>query len=87
MSHPLHQPRQDRPSRRLMRSAADLDVLIGMLAFWTLVLFVATVRMEVTGQDALGWALGLLTAILALWGLIRLRRTLPPRTHGSRNRA
>ena len=45
-----------------------------------LVLFVVTVWMEVTGQPALGWALGLLAMVLALYGLIRLRRRLPERT-------
>ena len=39
-----------------------------------------TVWMEVTGQPALGWALGLLAMVLALYGLIRLRRRLPERT-------
>jgi hypothetical protein len=36
--------------------------------------------MEVTAQPALGWALGLLAVLLALWGMIRLRRRLPART-------
>jgi hypothetical protein len=36
--------------------------------------------MELTGQPALGWALGLLAMVLALYGLIRLRRRLPERT-------
>jgi hypothetical protein len=36
--------------------------------------------MEVTAQPALGWALGLLVTVLALYGMIRLRRRLPRRT-------
>jgi hypothetical protein len=36
--------------------------------------------MEVTAQSALGWALGLLAMLLALYGMIRLRRRLPLRT-------
>ncbi|MFJ3958155.1 hypothetical protein [Arthrobacter sp. NPDC090010] len=75
-----------KPSRRLMRSAEDLDIVLGMLGFWTLVLFVVTVWTEVTGGPALGWALGLLAAVLLLWGLIRLRRRLPSRVMGRRNR-
>jgi cytosine/uracil/thiamine/allantoin permease len=63
-----------------VRSAHDLDQLIGFLGFWALVLLVTTVWMEVTTQPALGWALGLLASLLALWGLIRMRRRLPART-------
>ncbi|WP_125616464.1 hypothetical protein [Specibacter cremeus] len=62
------------------RSAEDFDLIIGFLGFWALVLLAITVWMEVTGQSALLWALGLLTICLALWGMIRLRRTLPART-------
>ncbi|WP_120521089.1 hypothetical protein [Arthrobacter celericrescens] len=67
-------------ARRKRRSAEDLDILIGFLGFWTLVLLVTTVWMELTAQPALGWALGLLASVLALWGLVRLRRRLPART-------
>lgn len=63
-----------------VRSAEDFDIIIGFLAFWGLVLLVATVSMEVTGQPALGWALGLLAVVLALWGMLRLRSKLPRRT-------
>ncbi|MGA7205734.1 MAG: hypothetical protein WBX27_14000 [Specibacter sp.] len=61
------------------RSAEDFDFIIGFLAFWTLVLFAITAWLEVTGQPALSWALGLLAIVLALWGMIRLRRRLPAR--------
>jgi hypothetical protein len=70
--------------RRLTRSGEDFDIIIGFLAFWTVVLLVITVWMEVTAQPALGWALGLLTAVLALYGMIRLRRRLPGRTASRR---
>ncbi len=72
--------RNDIHARRKRRSAEDLDILIGFLGFWTLVLLVTTVWMELTAQPALGWALGLLASVLALWGLVRLRRRLPART-------
>ncbi|WP_416430011.1 hypothetical protein [Paenarthrobacter nicotinovorans] len=68
------------PGTKRVRSAEDFDIIIGFLAFWGLVLLVATISMEVTGQPALGWALGLLAVVLALWGLLRLRRKLPRRT-------
>ena len=53
--------------------------MIGFLGFWALVLFVVTLWMEVTAQPALGWALGLLATLLALYGMVRLRRRLPDR--------
>jgi hypothetical protein len=66
-------------SRRLLRSGEDFDIIIGFLGFWALVLLVVTVWMEVTAQPALGWALGLLAMLLALYGMVRLRRRLPDR--------
>ena len=69
-----------RKEHRHVRSGEDFDIIIGLLGFWGLVLLVVTVWMEVTGQPALGWALGLLAMVLALYGLIRLRRRLPERT-------
>ena len=65
--------------RRRARSGEDFDIIIGFLGFWALVLLVVTVWMEVTAQPALGWALGLLATLLALYGMIRLRRKLPDR--------
>ncbi|MEA3551830.1 hypothetical protein [Pseudarthrobacter sp. C1] len=65
--------------RRLLRSGEDFDIIIGFLGFWALVLLVVTVWMEVTAQPALGWALGLLAMLLALYGMVRLRRRLPER--------
>ncbi|HSU48095.1 MAG TPA: hypothetical protein VLJ40_14430 [Arthrobacter sp.] len=64
---------------RMVRSGEDFDIIIGFLAFWALVLLAVTVWMEVTAQSALGWALGLLATLLALYGMVRLRRKLPAR--------
>jgi len=64
---------------RLVRSGEDFDIIIGFLAFWALVLLVVTVWMEITAQSAVGWALGLLATLLALYGMVRLRRKLPAR--------
>ncbi|MGO4383594.1 hypothetical protein [Specibacter sp. RAF43] len=61
------------------RSAEDFDMIIGFLGFWTLVVLAITIWLEVTGQPAILWALGLLAMVLGLWGMIRLRRRLPPR--------
>lgn len=63
-----------------VRSGEDFDIIIGFLGFWAVVLLVVTVWMEFTAQPALGWALGLLATLLALYGMIRLRRRLPART-------
>jgi uncharacterized protein (DUF983 family) len=65
--------------RRLARSGEDFDIIIGFLGFWAVVLLVVTVWMEVTGQPALWWALGLLATLLAIYGMLRLRRRLPER--------
>ncbi|MBT8160597.1 hypothetical protein KKI43_09130 [Arthrobacter sp. GN70] len=71
-------PAKERHTR--VQSAEDFDLVIGFLGFWALVLLVITVAAELTSQPALGWALGLLALLLALWGMLRLRRRLPART-------
>ncbi|QDW28631.1 hypothetical protein FFF93_001640 [Arthrobacter sp. KBS0702] len=72
------------PTHRRVRSGDDFDIIIGFLGFWALVLLAVTIWMEVTAQPALGWALGLLATLLALYGMIRLRRRLPGRTAARR---
>lgn len=69
-----------RGEHRRARSGEDFDIIIGFLGFWALVLLVVTVWMEVTAQPALGWALGLLAVLVAIYGMVRLRRRLPART-------
>ncbi|WP_314192359.1 hypothetical protein [uncultured Arthrobacter sp.] len=69
-----------RSEHRRVRSGEDFDIIIGFLAFWAVVLLVVTVWMEVSAQPALGWALGLLATLLALYGIVRVRRRLPART-------
>jgi H+/Cl- antiporter ClcA len=63
-----------------VRSGEDLDIIIGFLGFWALVLFVVAVFLEVTGKPALLPAMTLLVLVMAIWGMLRLRRTLPART-------
>jgi len=74
-----------RSEHRSARLGEDFDIIIGLLGFWALVLLAVTVWMEVTAQPALGWALGLLATLLALYGMVRLRRRLPGRTATRRN--
>jgi hypothetical protein len=69
-----------RSGHKRARSGEDFDIIFGFLGFWAVVLLVVTVWMEVTAQPALGWALGLLGILLALYGMVRLRRRLPART-------
>lgn len=61
------------------KSGEDFDIIIGFLGFWAMLLFGVTLWLEVTGQPALIWALGLLLVCLGLWFMIRLRRKLPER--------
>jgi len=72
-------PDSTKPDLKKIRSGEDFDLLIGFLGFWALVLFVVTLFLEVTGKPALLPAMILLVVVLALWGMIRLRRRLPAR--------
>ncbi|WP_426997932.1 hypothetical protein [Pseudarthrobacter sp. N5] len=73
------------PADRRVRSGEDFDIIIGFLGFWAAVLLVVTVWMEVTAQPALGWVLGLLAVLLAMFGVFKLRQRLPARTATRRN--
>ncbi|MGT2462995.1 hypothetical protein [Sinomonas atrocyanea] len=64
--------RRSTPHRKAV--IEQFEIFIGFLAFWGLILLVVTVWLEVTGQPALGWALGLLAVLLAIAGLWKLRR-------------
>ena len=75
----------ERDRRRLLLAFNLSLAFVALLVVVGLVLLVITVWMEVTAQPALGWALGLLAILLALYGMIRLRRRLPARTATRRN--
>jgi LPXTG-motif cell wall-anchored protein len=51
-----------------------LDVGIGIIGFFTFAFLVVTVAAELTGADALGWALTLLVFVLILGALLMARR-------------
>ena len=72
--------RSSAPDPKKVRSGEDFDIIIGFLGFWAAVMFVVTAYLEVTGRNALISSMILLALSLALWGMIRLRRKLPPRT-------
>ncbi|WP_246846334.1 hypothetical protein [Humibacter ginsenosidimutans] len=58
-----------------------LDVFIGAVGFFAFAFFVITVVCELTGRDALGWALTLLAFVLLLAALIAARRRMTRRFH------
>lgn len=64
--------RRSTPHRRAV--VEQFEIFMGFLAFWGVVLLAVTVWLEVTGQSALGWALGLFAVLLAMAGLRALRR-------------
>jgi Flp pilus assembly protein TadB len=51
-----------------------LDVGIGIIGFFAFAFLVVTVVAELTGADALGWALTLLVFVLILGALVMARR-------------
>lgn len=68
------------PERRAARKAENLDILIGFLAFFAVVLVAVIITTEAQGGSALVWSPVLLLLVLAIWGLWRLRRRLPEPT-------
>jgi len=53
-----------------------LDVFVGAVGFFTAAFFVITLGCELTGQDALGWALALLAFVVLLALLLLGRRRM-----------
>ncbi|HVX08864.1 hypothetical protein [Humibacter sp.] len=56
-----------------------LDLFLGATGFFTAAFFVITVLYEVTGQDALGWALALLAFVVLLALLLAARHRMTRR--------
>ena len=50
-----------------------VDVSIGLVGFFAFVFLIVTIVSELTGADALGWALTLLTLVIILGLLWRAR--------------
>ncbi|WP_433875765.1 hypothetical protein [Sinomonas atrocyanea] len=63
-----------RSSRHRKAVVEQFEIFMGFLGFWGVVLLGVTAWLEITGQFALGWALGLLAVVLAMAGLWALRR-------------
>lgn len=64
-----------------------LDLFIGGAGFFTAAFFVITVLYEVTGQDALGWALALLAFVVLLALLLTARHRMTRRILAARESA
>jgi hypothetical protein len=56
-----------------------VDVGIGIIGFFAFAFLVVTVACELTGTDALGWALALLVFVLILTALLLARRSITSR--------
>ena len=58
--------------------AQRIEMLIGVLGFFTAVAFIQTVLLELQGKAALRSALILLGFVVLLWLAVRWRRHSPP---------
>ena len=63
-----------------------LDVFIGGTGFFAFAFFVVTVVAELTGQDALGWALALLALVALLAALLAGRHRMTSRLRARQTR-
>lgn len=59
--------------------AESIDIGIGIVAFFSFAFLVVTAASELTGGDALGWALTLLALLIVLCVLLLLRRQVGER--------
>ena len=62
-----------------------VDVAIGAVGFFGVAFFVITVVAELTGADALGWALALLAFVLVFAALLLARRRITDRMIAARS--
>jgi hypothetical protein len=65
--------------------AQRLEMLIGIVGFFTLMALIQTIVLEVRGKDAAGAAVLLAVLVAITWFVVRLRRNLPvplPRLKG-----
>jgi LPXTG-motif cell wall-anchored protein len=65
-----------------MRDPAEfIDIGIGIVGFFSFAFLVVTAATELTGGDALGWALTLLGLLILLGVLLLWRRRVGARAH------
>jgi len=65
-----------RGGARTAYTLETIDIGIGIVGFFAFAFLVITVVCEVTGTDALGWALTLLALVLILASLLVTRRRI-----------
>lgn len=68
--------------RRARWKAENLDILIGFLGFFALLLIPVIIATEIGGDSAALWSLLLLALVLVLWRLWRVRQRLEGRDAG-----
>lgn len=61
-------------NRRRNRKQENLDILLGFLSFFGVVLVVVIIASEVNGRNAAPWSLTLLAVVLSVWALYRAGR-------------
>ena len=69
-------PRLTGAARAAERRRENLDIVLGILGFFTAVMFVATAVAEVRGEPALGRALLLAVMVALVLVAVRARRSL-----------
>lgn len=62
------------PNRRRNRKQENLDILLGFLGFFGVVLVVVIIASELNGRNAAPWSLTLLGVVLTSWALYRARQ-------------
>jgi hypothetical protein len=60
-------------NRRKERLAENLDILIGFLGFFAVVLVVVIITIQLRGDNAAMWSVALLAIVLSMWGLFKIR--------------
>ncbi|WP_309071363.1 hypothetical protein [Arthrobacter sp.] len=61
-------------NRRKERLAENLDILIGFLGFFAVVLVVVIIAIQLRGDNAAMWSVLLLAIVLGMWGLYKVRQ-------------
>jgi hypothetical protein len=79
-------PRLTGAARAAERRRENLDIVLGVLGFFTVLLFLSTAIAEIRGEPALGRALALAVMVSLVLVTLRIRRSMTrPRTGPSRS--
>ena len=72
----MSRPRKKGAQRVAERRRESLDIFIGVLGFFTVLLLVSTVRAELRGEPSVARALTLAVFVILVYLTVRMRRTL-----------